>query len=357
MQVSRAQDWGIERGLEGVGERGWKGVGAERAAERGASFPPSLFSFALIILTSSFCISLVLKAKPMNGSSAPTCTGSGTDVETVHSLLHSLHSLVSNPEKIKSKEPPPQDPQHHVDDLNNFENYSKGTFKVEEDEDLAEEKRRLKEMEEFAADVANRSTILRDGILALLRGSASANADPPSAALLKDQIARLESDLKATESKLEEMANARNEAAASERRVRRGLYRLAGKRMTVEDVLKAVEEEDNGASFTETLAMIDGMNNKNAVSSPDGTAAAVVSSSDGAMSRPAFSAGATAGSKEPNAANAEEVAQLKKSLQDTQVIAETRDKKIAEVSAPNCLLSDMFCFWFSRQINPLYCSF
>jgi len=131
------------------------------------------------------------------------------------------------------------------------------------------------------------------------------------------------------------MANARNEAAASERRVRRGLYRLASGRMTVEEVLKAVEKEDNGVSFMETLAMIDGMNSKNVASSPHGPTSAVVSSGDGAMSSPAFSATVGGEFKDSHAANAEEVAQLKKRLQDVQVIAETRDKMITEVSANN----------------------
>lgn len=270
--------------------------------------------------------------------SPPTCTGSGTDVETVSSLLYSIQSLVSNSAKVNSsKEPPPQDPQHHENDLNNFETYSKGTIKMEEDNELIEEKRRLKEMEEFATEIANRAAMLRDGVLGLLRIAATASAPgaiddaAASAPLLKERVAMLESEVKSTESKLEEMANARNEAMASERRVRRGLYRLASGRMTMEEVLKAVEKEDNGVSFMETLAMIDGMNSKNTLSSPDGTA--VVSSSDGAMSSPAFSAAATAGGSKdaPGGGNAEEVAQLKKSLQDVQVIAETRNKKITEV--------------------------
>jgi E3 ubiquitin-protein ligase BRE1 len=277
------------------------------------------------------------QAQNVSSLNAPACTGSGTDVENVNSLLYSIQSLVSNPEKLSNnKDSSPQDPQHHENDLNNFETFSKGTIKMEEDNDLMEEKRRLKEMDDFATDVATRASILRDGVLGLLRivagNASSANIDSSSTPVLKEQVARLESELKMSESKLEEMANARNEAAASERRVRRGLYRLAGGRMTIEEVLKAVEKEDNGVSFMETLAMIDGMNNKN-VSSPDGTA--VVSSSDaGAMSSPAFSssAGAAGGPKDASSpANSEEVAQLKKSLQDVQVIAETRDKKITEL--------------------------
>mmetsp|Transcript_29756 Transcript_29756/g.63097 ORF Transcript_29756/g.63097 Transcript_29756/m.63097 type:complete len:1002 (-) Transcript_29756:423-3428(-) len=271
-----------------------------------------------------------------NSSNTPACTGSGSDVETVHSLLQSIHSLVSNPERIKSEKLLPQDSQHHVDDLNNFECYANGTVKMEESADLVEEKRRLKEMEDFTTDISSRAAILRDGVLGLLRtaaaqGASTTSADTSSAPLLKDQIATLESELKSTESRVEEMANARNEAAASERRVRRGLFRLASGRLTVEEVLIAVEKEDNGVSFMETLAMIDGMNNKNVQSSPDGTTTAVISSSDAAMSSPAFSAGVAGGSKDSPVANGEEVTQLKKSLQDIQVIAETRDKQITEL--------------------------
>ena len=331
MPPGRAQDWGAEWGMEGIRECTRERAGEERVAERGAW--SSLLSCISLASHNShhhlFALFPPPKANPNNGpSSAPACTGSGTDVETTHSLLHSLQSLVSNPEKIQSNEAPPQDPQHHVDDLNNFESYSKGTLKMEEDEDLVSEKRRLKEMEDFASDISNRSALLRDSVLGLLQGS-GVNANTAAAPQLQEQIARLESDLKAAETKLEEMANARNEAAASERRVRRGLYRLASNRMTVDEVLKAVEKEDNGVSFMETLAMIDGMNN----SSPDGATTTVVSSADGAMSSPALSAAAAGGSKEAQGASSEEVAQLKKSLQDTQAIAETRDKKIAEVRA------------------------
>ena len=220
--------------------------------------------------------------------------------------------------------------------MNNFEKYSKGTIEAEEGDDLLEEKRRLKEMEDFATNVASRAAILRDGVLGLLRTLAandrapgSDDASSSSVPLLKEQIATLESTLRSTESKFEAMASSRNEAASSERRVRRGLYRLANGRMTLEEVLKAVEKEDNGVSFDETLAMIDGrMNNsKNAMSTPDGTAPGVISPSDGmTMSSPA--------AKDSPSSTGEDVAQLKKSLQDVQVIAEERDKKIMEVSVP-----------------------
>lgn len=257
----------------------------------------------------------------------------------MQSLLHSIQCLVSNADRIKKAESLPQDAQYHVDDMNNFEAYSKGTLKMEDDESLINEKHHLREMEEFSTDIASRAAILRDGVLGLLRiisaqGGSNISPSHASVSTLKEQIARLESELATAESKLEEMANARNEAMASERRVRRGLYRLVSSRLTLDEVLKAVEKEDNGVSFTETLDMIDGVNsNKTMTSSPVGTSTALVSSSDIAMSSPAFSASVNGGPKDSPAASHEEVARLKKSLQDATVISETREKRIEEVSS------------------------
>ena len=91
--------------------------------------------------------------------------------------------------------------------------------------------------------------------------------------------------------------------------------------------------------------MIDGLNNhKHVASSPDGTTpAGVVSSSDVNMSGASFTGttataagggtnnapNTTAGA---NSLNGEEVTQLKKNMQDLQVIADEREKNISEVS-------------------------
>ena len=71
-----------------------------------------------------------------DSAAVPSCTGSGTDVETIHSLLHSIQTLVSNTDKVENIGDPPKDPQYHVNDLNNFESLSEGTVKVEDDDDL-----------------------------------------------------------------------------------------------------------------------------------------------------------------------------------------------------------------------------
>ena len=99
-------------------------------------------------------------------------------------------------------------------------------------------------MDEFASDLARRATRLRDGVFELMRAAVSnieSDSDSRNLSLvpmLKERIARLESELRENEGRLEEMPKARNEAVASERRVRRGLYRLASGRMNMEEVLK-----------------------------------------------------------------------------------------------------------------------
>jgi len=254
--------------------------------------------------------------REMNSSSLPTVppvsTSSGTDVETAPSLLSALKDLVSHT-PLPPADIPTESKSHHVDTLTNFETYYKGTIEAPEDEELTTEKIRWKETNEFASAISSRAKRLHSAIL-----QSSAVSSDTNTSDLKQEIIRLESELKGMDDKLEEIAKARNEAVASERRVRRGLYRLAGGRMSLEDVLKAVEKEDNGVSFMETIAMIDGMNNK----SPDGA-----TTSD-ALSSP--SSGVTT-KDSPNTANAEEVNNLKKCLQDAQAVSESREKQIAEL--------------------------
>ena len=165
-------------------------------------------------------------------SSEPVSTGSGTDVETAPSLLSAIKDLTFNTPLLTDQNTEPK--HHHVDSLNNFESYSKGTIHEAEDEDLTNEKLHWKETNEFASAIASRAKRLH---AAILRAATSPLSQSNSAELTQ-KVIRLETDLKGMDDKLEEIAKARNEAVASERRVRRGLYRLASGRMTLEDVLK-----------------------------------------------------------------------------------------------------------------------
>ena len=204
-------------------------------------------------------------------------------------------------------------------------------MKLEPDEnaELLSEKSLLDDMEGFVGDLAARTRSLKDGILNLLRnsakgessnGGASESASSAEIAELKARVSSLQSRLTSTTSQLEEMANSRNEAGASERRVRRALYRLASGRMTLEEVMAAVEKDDGGVSFSETLADIDAVASK--PPSPGGVHAKAVTAENTPEN------GCDAGE---SSVNPEEIAQLKKSLQDVQAVAESRDEKISEV--------------------------
>mmetsp|Transcript_35598 Transcript_35598/g.81380 ORF Transcript_35598/g.81380 Transcript_35598/m.81380 type:complete len:973 (-) Transcript_35598:68-2986(-) len=266
-------------------------------------------------------------------TSGPNCTGTGADVESSTHILHSLLDLVSNPNQISTKmdHDDPEDPQTGPQP-NDFESYTRGiTVKLEPDEkaEFLSEKILLDDMEGFVGDLAARTRSLKDGILNLLRnsakgdpgdGGASESASSADIVELKARVSSLQSRLSSTTSQLEEMANSRNEAGASERRVRRALYRLASGRMTLEEIMAAVEKDDGGASFSETLADIDAVASK--PPSPGSVHAKAVT----ADSTPEN--GCDAGE---SSANPEEIAQLKKSLQDVQAVAESRDEKISEL--------------------------
>ena len=114
-----------------------------------------------------------------NGDSSHPSTGLGSDVETIHSLLLAIKNLVTNsgPMSTDKKSALPNDKNHHVDDMNLFDNYSKGTFKEEESQDLIDEKLRLDEMEGFATDISMRAASLKSSVLGLLRKAVEGKND------------------------------------------------------------------------------------------------------------------------------------------------------------------------------------
>lgn len=258
---------------EGVGNLGFFGEGGalikvgHSCAGKSYRFHSSsiIFYFMNDFTSPSQCI-FILTLQNENGKhpAIPFCTGLGSDVELTRALLLTIQDLASsddplpnnshrNSQHSKTKEPPSDDDPYlmHVDDMNNFENYSRtgnANFPNDDDDgDLLEETSQLDEMEDLACHVANRAMKLRDGILEMIRVASGASSTSPSlnvskgshsVPLLKEKIVQLEGQLRANEERLEEMAKARNEAVASERRVRRGLYRLACGRMKMDDVLK-----------------------------------------------------------------------------------------------------------------------
>ena len=123
-------------------------------------------------------------------------------------------------------------------------------MEVEEEEKLeaAYVKADLTDISRSAASIASRADALRSSLVPLLRtalSSASASVEKLSAAdpllepaALRRDIAALQNQLGEKDSRMAQLALARDEAAKGEKRVRRGLYRLASGRMKLTDVVK-----------------------------------------------------------------------------------------------------------------------
>ena len=60
----------------------------------------------------------------------------------------------------------------------------------------------------------------------------------------RSKVVTLQQTCRELEARIAELATTRDEAVDSDRRVRRGLYRLSAGRMDIEEVLKAVEDDD-----------------------------------------------------------------------------------------------------------------
>ena len=189
---------------------------------------------------------------------APPSTGKGDSVETVPALVASLVRLAEAPPILP---PPPAKggdssgsarpkKEEVEDDTMDIDGGDARAPNAEEDErqEAQYAKADLADLSRSAASVASRADALRNALVPLLRNalaSASATVDKLSAvdpllepSSLRRDIAALQNQLGEKESKLAELTFARDEAAQGERRVRRGLYRLASGRMKLSDVIK-----------------------------------------------------------------------------------------------------------------------
>jgi len=193
--------------------------------------------------------------------------------------------------------------------------------------------------------VSSRARLLQQCILKVLTSSngssTSTSSSSKSKALqhtaeLTAQISTLQSKCKTMQTKIQELAKARDDATNSDRRVRRGLYRLASKRMKLEEVLKAVED-DNHMDGTHATWV--------ALEEAAAAAAAAAASTTPRMNKSSSSAGQEDvsaivkredGQQQDNTTTAEQVdsaelAKLKKQLQDLEEIASSRETQIDEL--------------------------
>jgi len=268
-----------------------------------------------------------------SSAGGPPSTGTGDGVETVSALVASLIRLAEAPlilppparddgasGSARPKKEETDDAAMDIDGVGN--NAARTAAKVEEDERREAQyvKADLIDLSRSAASVASRADALRNALVPLLRNalsSASATVEKLSAvdpllepSSLRRDIAALQNQLGEKESKLAELTFARDEAAQGERRVRRGLYRIASGRMKLSDVIKAVEMEDGSTLFQE-------------FAKEEATMAAA------SLSSPVAASAVSMPGAADSSVDSVEVGQLRKRLQDLEEIADSRENRIS----------------------------
>lgn len=226
----------------------------------------------------------------------------GTSVELVGALLDSLAALGS-PQKLKHEtssgdSSPPEDVE---------------TMEVEH----------LTDLQRISLGISQRAMLLQQWIWTLLQkldsspDAAMTNASAPGIldhAGLYKEISELQSLCRDYEAQIDELSKARDDLTESERKVRRGLYRLAAGRMKLDEVLKAIEESDEDGAAT--AAWMEGP-----LESFTATAVGLTSTTTTT----------SLGGVEEETVDSAQLAQLKKQLADLEEVSSCREKKIQEV--------------------------
>jgi hypothetical protein len=285
-------------------------------------------------------------------TNAPVSTGSGTSIELIGALLDSLAALgATTPSKNKRRrrirgddddeDNMDMDANDNANDEDMDASSSSGGDNEEQDsynwaadtsETLMEgaETQQLDDLLRITDNVAKRATTLQRWIWSLLHRVEVTHSQPPNSTsttttseeghLAQQQAAKLKAKNKTLKSIIKELARSRDEMTLSDKRVRRGLYRLAAGRVQLKEVLKAIVTSDHdkeaASAWMEVTEVIP-------------TPAAVVSNAATATTTDANVK--TEGGETDGAENSALVAQLKKQLADLEQVSSARDEQIKKV--------------------------
>ena len=255
---------------------------------------------------------------PEGSSSAPLSTGSGSSVEMVGALFNSLAALGTNGvTRIKSDDAM-DNGDSDEDDLQLPEPLSAGEEDDDHDEQVHQES--LSTLRRITDNITRRANTLQGWILTLLQriengGTTGISGLSDQVHAAQQQVARLHAKNKTLNAQIQELARSRDELHESDRRVRRGLYRLASNRVQLKEVLKAIvssdEDKDTATEWME-------FGGAQAMAAPVATpASATVNSEASAVKQPPVSS--------------EEVARLQKQILDLEQVASSRDDQIKMV--------------------------
>lgn len=282
-------------------------------------------------------------------AAAPLSTGSGTSVELVGALFHSLAQLgnvTTTTASTRRKSTENGDELHAMSD----EDEDNENIPLEEpipeaqgQDEFSEPvhtKQQLDDLLQITNKISTRASTLQGWIWTLLQRLENGSSERVGVAeqvhAAQQQVARLKAKNMTMKEKMKELARSRDELLESDKRVRRGLYRLAAGRVQLDEVLKAIvaaDEDKEMASEWMVQSQETGI-------PPVGSSSALLDSvASGSSLLPVEKTEETnLDGKESAPITSAELAHLQKKVGELEQVAKTRDERIKTVSPTNYYL-------------------
>lgn len=272
-------------------------------------------------------------AKLLSLDKDPLSTGSGTSVETIGAFLKSLAQLgastksstreetnknANGEEKCATKDDCRMDVKEELDSASG------------EAEDSSIERKFLSDLSQITENITERAALLQTWIWTCLQNDEKSHLlngkvmSPSTAMELQTKIIHLESENTSLQQQIEELGRSRDEILESDRRVRRGLYRLAAGRVQLKEVLKAVAIADEDKEAAE--AWMDA-GPAPVAGSPLTFLVSAISNSNIAMEK------IKSEDDNPAEVSSEELVQLKKQMADLHEVTAAKEEQIKHVSS------------------------
>jgi hypothetical protein len=290
----------------------------------------------------------------------PLSTGSGKSVEWIDALMNSLTRIGTKKtsselsmSKIKGNDEESNNGVSNDDDKMDVASESVNNNEEKNGKKTAEEledQKNIEDTSKLSNNMVERVSLLQSWIWSLLQNLEKSNNPPlngesspstsnsnsngtswstPSTMELQNQVSKAEAENVTLLDQLKEMARSRDEMVESDRRVRRGLYRLAAGRMNLKEVLKAVANEDEDKDKESAANWMEGNPRLPQIASSSSISSSLLS--------PNSKMGGAENVKLENDGktmiSSHEVEQLKKQVSDLNTLATSRDEQIKKVSS------------------------
>ena len=204
-----------------------------------------------------------------------------------------------------------------------------------------------KGMAQTAKMISQRALTLQKLIWTMLSNPAIEDGSPSSSlsavsvtklAELHGEVTALQSKIRDYEERITELAKSRDEAVESDRKVRRGLYRLSAGRMKLDEVMKAVEESSKDG-FDAMLALEETTAIVSTKPVHDSIGSSTQGKNKGENSDISGKSDDGNGNDKDDGMTTEHTSQLRKEKQDLEEIAKSRQEEIRKVSFEDPLIT------------------